>query len=272
MQVYNPPWTIWLTGWTFEPTIVVGLVGLLLLYFGGARYLRQRETLPPLSRGQAFSFVLAIGLTAFAMLSPLDELGERYSFAVHMVQHLLLIIPVPIFLLAGLPEWLIAPLVRSRVVDGVLRWLTHPLLVFFVFNLTFLGWHLPALYELSLRNELAHVLEHMMFLGTGVLSWWPIVGPRYGLSTSFLKIAYIFVQKVPVAVLGAILVFAEQPFYRGYVQQSVRLWGWTPLVDQQIGGIVMWIPASLAYLIILTVIFARWMGEEGETEQQGSFA
>lgn len=272
MQVYYPPWTIWITGWTFEPTVVAALVGLLVLYFGGARYLQRRDASLSLARGQQAAFVVAIGLTAFVLLSPLDELGEQYSFALHMVQHLVLIIPVPIFLLASVPEWLLMPLVRHRPVDVLLRWLTHPILVFFLFNLTFLGWHLPVLYELSLKNQLVHVLEHMMFLGTGVLSWWPILGPRYSLSTAFLKIAYIFVQKVPTAVLGAILVFAETPFYRGYVEQPVRLWGWTPLVDQQIGGVVMWIPATLAYLAVLTVIFARWMGEEGEAEQQSSFA
>lgn len=273
MQVYNPPWTIWLTGWTFEPTVVIGLVGLVVLYFGGAQYLRRRvDASLSLSRAQRFSFLLAVFSMAVALLSPVNELGERYSFAVHMVQHLILIIPVPIFLLAGVPEWLLLPLVRWRVVDRLLRWLTHALVVFFLFNLTFLGWHLPALYELSLTNELVHVSEHLMFLGAGVLSWWPLLGPRYELSTSFLKIAYLFAQKVPTAVLGAILVFAETPFYRGYAEQPVRLWGWDPLVDQQIGGVVMWIPASLAYLAVLTVIFVRWMGEEGESEQQGSFA
>ncbi|MDQ7028626.1 MAG: cytochrome c oxidase assembly protein [Ardenticatenia bacterium] len=273
MQVYNPPWTIWLTEWTFEPSVVIGLVGLVAIYFGGSRYLQRRSDVPlSLSPLQRLSFVGAVVLMAVALLSPINGLGERYSFTVHMVQHLILIIPVPIFLLVGTPEWLFMPLVRWRPVDQFLRWLTHPLVVFFLFNFTFLGWHLPALYELSLTNEIAHVLEHLSFLGAGVLSWWPIMGPRYGLSTAFLKIAYLFAQKVPTAVLGAILTFAETPFYRGYAEQPVRLWGMDPLVDQQVGGVIMWIPASLAYLAVLTVIFVRWMGEEGESEQQGSFA
>lgn len=273
-RIYSPPWHIWITDWHFDPYSVLGLVGMLALYFGGVYALRERTSEEVrLKRYQLLCFGGGIFLTAFAILSPLDELGEHFSFAVHMVQHLLMIIPIPILLLLGTPDWLVRPILRIRVVEYALRIMTHPLLITIVFNLVFLGWHIPSLYERALVDPQIHILEHVTFIGAALLSWWPIMGPSHQLSTSFLKIGYIFIQKLPSTVLGAVLVFAESPLYAGYQQQSVRLWGWSPLLDQQIGGVIMWVPAGLVYLLVLSVVFFRWMSDaEAVSEQQGSFA
>lgn len=274
MQEISLPWTIWLTDWRFEPIPIAAAVFAVAFYYLAARRLGQHNPHHRLTVGQQAAFWGAVGLTLFTILSPLDTIGELYSFTVHMVQHLLMIIPIPILLLLGVPEWLAAPLFRLRPVDWVMRVLTQPIIATVLFNLVFMGWHIPRLYELSLTNYTAHELEHLMFLTTALFSWWPIMGPRYQLRTPFLKIAYVFVQKLPPTILGAILVFAEAPLYATYANQTARLWGWTPLLDQQIGGVVMWIPAGIVYLIILSVVFFRWIGnEEAEgMEQQGTFA
>ena len=260
MQELSLPWTIWLTDWRFEPVPIAAAVLAVVFYYAAARRLAWQHPDYRLTRGQQAAFLSAVGLTLFTILSPIDTIGELYSFTVHMVQHLLMIIPVPILVLLGLPEWMLAPLFRLRPVPWGMRLFTQPIIATVLFNLVFMGWHIPRLYELSLTNYTAHELQHLTFLASGLISWWPIMGPRYQLQTPFLKIAYIFVQKLPPTLLGAVLVFAEAPLYAAYANQPVRLWGWSPLLDQQMGGVVMWIPAGIVYLIILSVVFFRWIG------------
>lgn len=271
---FSPAWHIWITDWHFDPYAVLGLLGLLALYYGGASFLRGRNPSLTFEPRQQVYFVAGVLLAAYAILSPLDELGERFSFAVHMVQHLLMLIPIPILLLLGTPSWLLQPFVRRRPVDYVMRVLTHPLVVTILFNLTFLGWHVPWLYEWTLVDQQVHVFEHITFMGVGLLSWWPVMGPSHQLQSPFLKVGYIFVQKLPSTVLGAVLVFAEAPLYAGYANQTVRLWGWTPLLDQQIGGVLMWVPPGIVYLVVLAFIFFSWMSDgeaEALPEGQGNF-
>jgi len=233
-----------LTDWRFEPVPIAAALLAVALYYGAARWGGQRHPQHRLTKGQQAAFLSAVGLTLFTILSPIDTIGELYSFTVHMVQHLLMIIPIPILLLVGLPEWLVAPLFRVRLVAWGMRVLTQPIIATVLFNLVFMGWHIPRLYELSLTNDTAHELQHLTFLSSGILSWWPIMGPRYRLQTPFLQIAYIFVQKLPSTLLGAILVFAEAPLYAVYANQTA-----------------------------LSVVFFRWIGNEEPEglEQQGTF-
>lgn len=275
-HTYSPPWHIWLTDWHFDPFVFFALMGAMVAYSAGLSARRRQDKSLTLSAWRPICFVAGIFLAAFAILSPLDEIGEHFSFSVHMVQHLLMIIPVPILLLLGTPEWLVEPLMRIRPVDFVMRLLTQPLLITIAFNLVFLGWHIPWLYQWALVDPMVHNVEHLTFMGAALLSWWPVMGPSHQISSSFLKIGYIFVQKLPPTVLGAVLVFAEAPLYANYANQSVRLWDWSPLIDQQIGGVLMWVPPGIVYLIVLSFIFFRWMSD-GEAEsdtvpsRQGSF-
>lgn len=275
-HIYSPPWYIWLTDWHFDPFVVLGLIGAIVVYYGGAYVRQQQDDALTLDRRHQIYFLAGIALAAFAILSPLDEIGEHFSFSVHMVQHLLMIIPIPILLLLGIPQWLIEPLVNMRPVDFAMRVFTQPLLITVLFNLIFLGWHIPWLYQWALVDPMIHIVEHLTFMGAALLSWWPVMGPSHQLSAPFLKIGYIFVQKLPPTVLGAVLVFAEAPLYANYANQTVRLWGWAPLIDQQIGGVLMWVPPGIVYLLVLSFIFFRWMSDgEEESEavpsRQGSF-
>jgi putative membrane protein len=138
--------------------------------------------------------------------------------------------------------------------------LFNPLLAFALFNAVFLGWHVPAFYELSLRFAPAHALEHTSFLALSLVAWWPVVGPLpefprlpYG-----GQLLYLFFQSIPTMLLGAIIALAEVPIYRTY-WQAPRVFGIEPLADQQLGGLIMWIPGTLIYFLALTIVFFLWM-------------
>src|SRR5439155_9431572 len=168
-----------------------------------------------LTSWQVASFFAGIVVAALALLSPLHPLGERYLLSAHMVQHLLITLVAPPLLLLGTPAWMLRPLLRFRLVRRMGANLFHPLLAFALFNAVFLGWHVPAFYELSLRFTPAHALEHASFLAFAVVAWWPVVGPLpefprlpYG-----GQLLYLFFQSIPTMLLGAIIALAEVPIY-----------------------------------------------------------
>ncbi len=151
-----------------------------------------------------------------ALVSPLDELGDEYLFSAHMVQHLLITVVVPPLWLVGTPGWLVKIFLQQPMTSQVLRTLTKPPIAFFLFSVVFAGWHLPALYDLTLTNENIHILEHLMFMATAVLNWWPLLNPlpeempRLSFGSQIL---YMFANCQVMVVLGALLFFISQPIY-----------------------------------------------------------
>ena len=163
--------------WVGHPSIVLGLAGLLAAYVFAARQRASRIRGQPVTTRQVTLFGVGLLVIYVALASPLHDLSERYLFTAHMVQHLLLTLVAPPLVLLGIPGWMIASLVRWRAVRDVAAWLTQPLIAFALFNVAFAASHLPALYELTLDNHGAHIVEHLIFMGTAVLMWWPILSP-----------------------------------------------------------------------------------------------
>jgi putative membrane protein len=112
-----------------------------------------------------------------AIASPLDALGEHYLFSAHMLQHVILIYPASMLLLMGLPAWMVRPLTTRFGIASIIRFLTRPVVTLTAFNLVFIAWHIPGLYEWALRDRLMHNLEHLTFLLTALLLWWPVLSP-----------------------------------------------------------------------------------------------
>jgi len=139
------------------------------------------------------------------------------------------------------------------------------------------AWHVPTLYEAALVSLPLHVIEHLVYLASGVVLWWPIAHPRCASARlgPLARILYLFAACLPNTALGAVLTFAVAPFYRTYMATTDPLgpefglfpltrgaWGVSPLVDQQLGGLLMWVPGGLVYLGAIGVIFFRWYAAE----------
>ena len=259
------------TAWHGHPSVVIGLVVLTGAYLAGVGPLRRRYGLAPrVPKGQVTTFLVAVLVLYIAVLSPLHELGDEYLFSAHMVQHLLLTLVVPPLLLLSTPGWLLRPALAFPRVMGVARVVTLPVVAFFLFNTVFAVWHVPALYELALRERGIHILEHLMFLTAGVVMWWPILSPLLELprASYLVQMVYLFLQPTVPAIIGAMIAFSDGVIYRWYAE-APRVWGISAHTDQQVGGLIMWVPGGLAFLLTLTVVFLVWASqEESEAQRQ----
>ncbi len=271
-------WQQLLTSWTWEPSILGGLVGLLAAYAYGTRASWRR----PLSsevvlRGLAF---LAGLLALFvALVSPLDALADHYLFSAHMTQHLFLMLAVPPLLLAGLPVSLARALTRTPLLGAIEQRLSHPLLALAVYSGVMLVWHVPRFYEAALAHEALHITQHLTLLAAAAMFWWPVVQPRVASSElgHLGAMIYLFVASGPGTLLGAVLTFASSPLYPIYAAADDPLelhpltrdaWGLTPLVDQQLGGLLMWVPGGLVYLLGIGLVFGRLFADAVEREAE----
>ncbi len=250
----------WLTQWNWDPTIVVGTALIVACYLYGVGPLRRKYQLAAgVSASQVVIFLLGMGIMFLALVSPLDELGDSYLFSAHMLQHLCLTVAGPPLLLLGTPGWLLRPLLRRRSIFLLASILTFPAVAFFLFNADFWLWHAPQLYDATLENEAIHVLEHLTFIVFAVIYWWPIFSPMEELPRlSFSgQVLYIFLSGMPTVALGAGLTFLP-PLYAPYLA-APRIWGISAATDQQLGGLIMWIPVNILNIIIVSILFIHWM-------------
>lgn len=246
-------------------SVVVGLVGLEALYLLAIGRYRDRfaQSRPVPLRGRVL-FGLGVLALALALATPLDELADRYLFSVHMVQHLLITLVAAPLLLAGTPGWLLRELLRASRLTAAAKWCLHPLVAFGAFNLVFSLAHVPAVYELALRSEPVHAVEHLVFLATAIVLWLPILNqaadvlPRYhGLG----QVVYLFLQTVPASLVGALLSASSAPFYPTYIA-APRITGLSPLEDQQAGGLLMWVGSGFYFLAATAIVFFAWASRE----------
>lgn len=223
--------------------MVAGTIALAVAYGWLLRDRGRGDVWTPMARLYFSCGLLALIL---ALESPIDVGGDHYLFSLHMVQHLILAMIVPPLLLLGLPEeWLLLERVR-----------VSPIAANIVFNLVLAVWHLPFLYEATLRNGPLHVAEHMTFLLAGVLFWWPILAPsarRRGL-TVMGKIAYLGFAGVPPTILGIAFVLSRTVLYPFYAA-APRVTPLSPLDDQVVAGLVMFGLGNLIYFLAIAIIF-----------------
>ena len=271
-----------LTAWEFEPIPLAALLTVGGLYFLGRRRLARRQHHVREQRLRHWCFVLGYAALALALLSPVHVYSEAL-FAMHMVQHLLLLAAAPLLLLANplpvvlwsLPTARRTALGRLLVHDAppvaALRRLTNPYLAWWLFVLGLWLWHQPAAYQAALRWEVLHYLQHACFFGTAVLFWWPIVGPaplRSRLPYP-ARMLYLFLAWIPNSMLGAGITFAPDVLMPTYASQP-RHWGLEPLTDQQLAGLLMWIPGDLMFTFgLLALLLATLRREDRVESRQG---
>ena len=258
-----------LSRWTFDPSVIAGLLALAGVYWLYTRGPRARPDADP--RPHDGRFAGAVILTVLALESPLDFIADRYLFSAHMVQHLVLLLGVaPLLALS-------APAVLAEDLQAHLpRWLwragTHPVAVFVVFVGDLWVWHAPALYELTLHSEAIHVLEHLSFIATAVVFWWLAFGAGAGAGLPVLaRIGFVFLAGIPNTLLGAVITFAPSVLYPSYqlaLEQPglgrvlEAQYGVTALGDQELGGLLMWVPGGFVYLVAIIAILLTWLAAQ----------
>jgi putative membrane protein len=246
-------------------SVVAGLIGLQVLYgLCVGPYRNRFAEASQVSRWRQVAFTAGVFTLFVSLATPLDILADEYLFTAHMAQHLLLTLVAPPLLLLGTPGWLFAELLRATRTTGLLKRARHPLAAFFIFNLIFALTHVPAFYELTLALEPLHVLEHLVFIGTAMLMWMPVLSPVPRIVAPYPALAqvlYLFLQTVPASLLGALLSATGTPSYPTYIA-APRITSLSPLEDQQLGGLVMWVGTGLFFLLASAVVFFVWASRE----------
>lgn len=240
-----------LTSWTVDPLVLFGLE------CAATAYLLGTASTARLGASRRFAFYLALLVLGVALMSPLDPLSGSLASA-HMAQHLLLIVvAAPLlaysrpsaYVIAGLPRrWRTIVRRGRRATKSVRRFAFGPVAAAGIHTVTVWVWHTRELYERALENGIMHRLEHGMFFLTALLMWVAVrrtIGPRTAQAATGILI--LFAMSLQGSVLGALMTFASAPWYDSYLDTTAE-WGLTALADQQLAGLLMWVPAGIAYL------------------------
>jgi putative membrane protein len=255
--------------WTFEPSVLIGVAALGVLYVLGWR--RGRATSSAHRPGYARLALFALGLLTIlaALVSPIDVLGDQLLL-MHMVQHLLLLDIAPILLILGLNKVLLRPVTRRvQSVERRAGFLAHPAFAVLAYAGFMWLWHIPTLYDAAVRNTTLHAVEHICFAAAGTLYWWHLLSPirnRHRLG-GLGPVAYMVSTKLLVGTLGIVLAFAPASFYPFY-EHHPHYWGLSPSEDQSIAGLLMALEQSIVMGIALVWVFVQMLTESERDAQR----
>jgi putative membrane protein len=276
----DPTLSVLLLSWAWRPEIMLSLGLAAAIHLAGRWRLKRQGSARLVKPWRSVAYLSGLAVLWIALMSPIDVLSGQFFF-MHMIQHLLLVMiapplllignPMPI-MLWGLPTGLRREIGRWLRPDSgfrrAVRSLTTPGLVWLYFVAFLVGWHDPRAYNLTLENELVHDLEHLTFFGTAVLFWWHVVGaaPRIHRRLSRgVRIGYTLSVVPPNALTGITIAFASEPIYTYYTTVP-RLGEMTVLEDQMLGGVIMWIPGSMMYIVAALILLAQIVRAEDEKE------
>ena len=254
--------------WTFEPGVLVAVALAGGVYVRRWRAARAQAGPRAASGWRMASFMGGLLTILAALISPIDRLADQI-FAMHMVQHVLLLDVSSILLVLGLTKVILRPATRRlSPVERKAGLLGHPAVAVALYIVVMWVWHIPALYDAATEHSGLHAFEHLCFAFAGTLYWWHLIGPvrsrlrRGGMDA----VVYMVVTKLAVGVLGIALTFAPNDLYPFYAHQP-DWWGLTPSEDQSVAGLVMALEQSVVMGIALAVLFARML-TESEVEEQ----
>jgi putative membrane protein len=252
------------SAWDWKPSVILGCAGLAFAYAASAHFRFSRRTA---------SGITGVLLIFLALVSPLDALADRYLFSFHMAKHILFVLVVPALLVMGIPPGPAGRALHFQMISRSERWLRKPAIAWIagVGAMTF--WHIPALFNSPLSSDALHITEHLSLVICGTIYWWPILSP---LHESRMKpvpqaAAYLFTSCLACTTIGILITFASTLLYPAYAH-PVDIYGFLPVIretwgisatmDQQIGGLLMWVPACFVYLSAIMAMFARWYAED----------
>jgi putative membrane protein len=257
------------TTWTWSPWVTLPLALSGGLYLAGVTRLWRRAGI---DRGvrlwQAACFGLGWLFLVVALVAPVHWLGERL-FVVHMIEHEILMAVSAPLLVVGRPVAMLwaFPSGSRRSIGGIGQapavarawtWLTHPLVATLVHGAALWVWHVPALYEMALADPWIHWLQHVSFFVTALLFWRALLQGREGERAYGAAVFYLFVTSLHTGFLGILLAFIRRPIYPTQTSGAAE-WGLTPLEDQQLAGLFMWIPAGIVYAGAALVLAGLWI-------------
>ncbi len=267
-----PPNALW-PPWNFDPLVVVPLLLALWLYARGVGHLWARAgSGRGVGYAHALSFLLGAAILVLALVSPLDPLGETLLSA-HMAQHGLLVTVAPPLLVLGKPEVVFAWALRAgwsrrllastafRTASSLVSAIARPLPAAILHGLVLWFWHAPAAFDAAVARPAVHALEHASFFVTALLFWWAILDARAHRRVG-TAIGATFATLMHGGLLGGLITMAPYPLYRWYLGRT-ELWGWTPLEDQQLAGLLMWVPMGVVYVGTGLVLVGRLMAASG---------
>ena len=260
------------SAWNFESSIVIPLLVSMVIYIVGTLKIWQHAGIGrgiPMKRCVSF-FSGILGLV-IALMSPLDALSDEL-FSAHMVQHLILIlVAAPPLVMSDFPVAFLWALPRNWSQSFAFRWnqsrllsrlwqlMNSPLFAWSTFAIAIWLWHAPKFFDAALQYEWIHVTEHIVFLITAMLFWWLLLKSTTQTHVRFgMAVLYLFATILQSGILGALMTFSSRPWYPYYADQ-IMPWGLTPLHDQQIAGLIMWMPGGFIFTALTIGYFAAWL-------------
>lgn len=276
----QPFWRVW----PLQPTFLIPTLLAALLYARGLSRWPQRSRAHPWWRtalfyGGLLTMVLSVN-------TPLHAISEHH-FSAHMTQHLLIMtVGVPLVLLGapttpilrGLPRMLrhnvLSPLVADPIVRGVFRALTHPMTALVVFSVVMISWHLvPGWYDYAAEHEGVHEVQHLSFVISAGLFWWNVIDPAplHAPIGYLLRIVYVIAQATVQSILGAFITLAGEPLYHFY-ERATPIFHISPIDDQQLGGLIMWVPGQTISLAVIAVLFGVWYVQSERRQRESEAA
>ena len=257
------PTTPYEFSWALHPSVIIGTGLLGALYFWGIGPLRRRKGLgPPAAPWQVASFSAALVVLLVSLNGPIHDLSDYYLFSIHMVQHLVLTLLFPPLLIAGIPGWLLSPLLRREGVRRVARVLAHPVVAAAVYTATIAAWHVAAAYDLMMRNHDVHIATHIMFMVTATMMWWPVMSPSPGGPATVAR------ARNALSLSGRYSDAAHRRADHAGRQRSLSLVlgraenvGAVAARRSAARRLLMWVPGNLWIFLAIGVLFFKWAHE-----------
>lgn len=245
--------------WSFEPWALIFAAALLASY----------ASLPGFRlNGRSLIFSSGVLLMVLTLVSPLDHLGRNYLFSAHMIQHILLLLVIPLMLISGIPESAADKALRLPLAGAAMRFLGNPVPAWLLGVGSMWVWHMPSLHDIVMKNESLYIAQQICFVLSGFIFWWPVFAPaRRARLSPLAATLYLASACLGCSILGMLITFAGAGLYPAYANpvDSAGILSYirndlciTPGVDQQIGGLTMWVPGCLIYLAASMATLARW--------------
>jgi cytochrome c oxidase assembly factor CtaG len=240
--------------WNPEALVVLGLA---------AAYLLTLRRYPAPARRIA-CFVFALGLLLAVTVTPIHTLGMHYLLTVHLLQNVVLAEWAPLLLVLGTSPALAAAIAQPPLV----RTLTHPAVALPLWLANYMLWHLPWLYDTALENPntLLH-LEHALYLATGIAMWWCVFQDEPHRLCAGARSGYVFAAFVLASPIGLVIALVPDAIYDFYVHAHHRVWGLSPLEDQQLAGMLMAVEQATVFFAVFAFWFFRFLAEEERREE-----
>jgi putative membrane protein len=255
------------TSFTVHPSTVIGLVALGALYYWRVRAHREE----PIGTRRPVLFGTSLVLMFFSLNGWLHDLSDSYLFSAHMIQHLALAMAVAPLMIMGTPGWMLRPLLRVRAFERLGQAASNPISAFAIFNIVLIGWHLPPLYNAAMEHHDLHIVQHLLLLAASVIMWWPVLSPMPELPRLSYpgQMLYLFLMTIPMSIISASIAYSGELLYPFYAA-APRVMRLSPMEDQMIGALIMWIPGGLYLFAVISVIFFQWQKAGGHDSRESA--